>query len=112
MLLHGPLGALELRERFGVEDELVLHAIRWHTPGHPDFGPEAWAMFVADKVEPAKLARRPELQRVVDLAADSLQAAALAYIQLEAARSEREGFTLHPCAIETREALTAALNRR
>ena len=96
VLLHGPLGALELRERFGVEDELVLHAIRWHTPGHPDFGPEAWAMFVADKVEPAKLARRPELQRVIDLAADSLQAAALAYLELEAARSEREDFTLHP----------------
>ena len=112
VLLHGPLGALELEERFGVEDSLVLHAIHWHTTGHPEFGPEAWAMFVADKVEPAKLARRPELQRVIDLAADSLQAAALAYLELEAERSEREGFTLHPRAIETREALTVVLNRR
>ena len=112
VLLHGPLGALELRERFGVEDELVLHAIHWHTTGHPAFGPEAWAMFVADKIEPAKLARRPELQGVIDLAEGSLEAAALAYLELEAARSERESFTLHPRAIETREALTAALNRR
>ena len=112
VLLHGPLGALELEERFGVEDSLVLHAIHWHTTGHPEFGPEAWAMFVADKIEPAKLARRPELQRVIDLAEGSLEAAALAYLELEAARSERESFTLHPRAIETREALTAALNRR
>lgn len=112
VLLHGLLGALELRERFGVEDELVLHAIHWHTTGHPAFGPEAWAMFVADKIEPAKLARRPELQRVIDLAEGSLEAAALAYLELEAARSERASFTLHPRAIETREALTAALNRR
>ncbi|MYA19710.1 MAG: HD domain-containing protein [Chloroflexi bacterium] len=112
VLLHGPLGALELRERFGIEDELVLHAIHWHTPGHPEFGPEAWAMFVADKIEPAKLARRPELQRVIDLAEDSLEAAALAYLELEAERSVREGFTLHPQAIETREALAATLSRR
>ena len=112
VLLHGPLGALELSERFGVDDELVLHAIHWHTPGHPQFGPEAWAMFVADKIEPAKLARRPELQRVIDLAEDSLEAAALAYLELEADRSEREGFELHPQAIETREALKAALGRR
>ena len=105
VLLHGPLGALELEERFGVEDELVLHAIRRHTTGDPAFGPEAWAMFVADKIEPAKLARRPELQRVIDLAGDSLEAAALAYLELEAERSVREGFTLHPHAIVTREAL-------
>ena len=107
VLLHGPLGALELEERFGVEDELVLHAIRRHTTGDPAFGPEAWAMFVADKIEPAKLARRPELQRVIDLAEDSLEAAALAYLELEAERSVREGFTLHPHAIVTREALAA-----
>ena len=69
-------------------------------------------MFVADKVELAKLARRPELQRVIDLATDSLEAAALAYLELEAERSEREGFTLHPRAIETREALTVVLSRR
>ena len=111
VLLHGPLGALELEERFGVDDALVLHAIRWHTTGDPGFGPEAWAMFVADKVEPAKLARRPELQRVIDVAEDSLDAAALAYLELEAARAEVEGFELHPHAIETREALTAALRR-
>ena len=111
VLLHGPLGALELADRFGVADELVLHAIRWHTTGDPAFGPEAWAMFVADKIEPAKLARRPELQRVIDLAEDSLEAAALAYLELEVERSEREGFELHPHAIATRAALTAALRQ-
>jgi len=41
VLLHGPLAALELAERFGLEDRAVLRAIRWHTPGHPDFPIEA-----------------------------------------------------------------------
>ena len=107
VLLHGPLAALELRERFGLEDDLALEAIRWHTTGHPDFGPEAWAMFVADKVEPAKLARRPELQRVIDLAEGSLERAALAYLEGQVEQAEREGFVLHPLSIETREALAA-----
>ena len=35
VLLHGPLGALELLERFDLDDERVLHAIRWHSSGHP-----------------------------------------------------------------------------
>ena len=118
VLLHGPLGALELRERFGVRDPLVLHAIRWHTTGHPAFGPEAWAVFVADKAEPAKLERRPELQRVLDLAADSLERAALACLDLRlgrpgrrAARTARGGFAPHPQALAAREALAARLRR-
>ncbi len=112
VLLHGPLGALELRERFELDDELVLEAIRWHTTGHPDFGAEAWAMFVADKVEPAKLARRPELQLVIEAAERSLEAAALAYLELQAEQAAREGFALHPQAIETREALSRRPGRR
>ncbi len=107
VLLHGPLGALELRERCGLDDEIVLEAIRWHTTGHPDFGPEAWAMFIADKVEPAKLARRPELQRVIAAAEGSLEAAALVYLELQAEQAAHERFALHPLAIETREALAA-----
>jgi predicted HD superfamily hydrolase involved in NAD metabolism len=106
VLLHGPLAALELRERFGLEDELVLEAIRWHTTGHPNFGLEAWAMFVADKVEPVKLAIRPELQRIIAIAEHSLEAAALAYLELQADQGVREGFELHPLAIETRKALS------
>lgn len=107
VLLHGPLAALELREHFGLEDEIALEAIRWHTTGHPDFGLEAWAMFIADKVEPVKLAIHPELQRVIAIAENSLEAAALAYLELQAERGMREGFELHPLAIETRKALAA-----
>ena len=107
VLLHGPLGALDLAERFEVHDELVLAAVRWHTMGHPDFGPEAWALFVADKVEPQKLTAWPALQRVIDLAERSLEAAALAYLELQAERAEDERFEPHPLAIETRRALAS-----
>ena len=105
VLLHGPLGALELEERFGVRDPRVLDAIRYHTTGHPDYGPEAWSMFIADKVEEKKLAAWPALQQVLDLADDSLEAAALAYLTITGQRDRALGRDIHPLAEETRHHL-------
>jgi predicted HD superfamily hydrolase involved in NAD metabolism len=106
VLLHGPIGALLLEERGWVADRGVLDAVRYHTTGHPAYSREAWAMFVADKVEPNKLARRPALQRVVDAAMRSLQAGALAYLELELLERRSEGVEPHPLAEETRAWLT------
>jgi predicted HD superfamily hydrolase involved in NAD metabolism len=105
VILHGPLGALELEERFGLDDRTVLEAIRWHTTGHPDYTPEAWAMFIADKVEPSKLARTPELRPVLDLASESLELAALAYLDFRIAGATEKGQQIHPMANLTRNAL-------
>lgn len=105
VILHGPLGALELEERFGLGDRTVLEAIRWHTTGHPDYTPESWAMFIADKVEPSKVSATPELQRVLDLARDSLEAAALAYLDFRIAGATEKGQQIHPMANLTRNAL-------
>jgi predicted HD superfamily hydrolase involved in NAD metabolism len=110
VLLHGALGALELRERLGLDDERVLHAVWWHTPGHPQYGPEAWAMFIADKVEPEKLARWPALLRVRQLADVSLEAAALAYLELIIGRGLTEATPVYVPAIVTRNALLDRLS--
>ena len=107
VLLHGPLGALELAERFGVRDPAALHAVRHHTTGHPDYGPEAWAVFVADKVDPPKVAAWPALGRVLGLAERSLEAAALAWLDLTTERDRALGRESHPTALATREALAA-----
>jgi predicted HD superfamily hydrolase involved in NAD metabolism len=107
VLLHGPLGALELAERFRLHDPRVLDAVRYHTTGHPEYGLEAWAMFVADKVEPKKLEAWPALGRLLDLADRSLEEAALAYLELSAERARAEGWAVHPLADRTRAALAA-----
>ena len=112
VLLHGPLAALELAERFAVADPDVLFAIRWHTTGHPDYSAEAWAMFVADKVEPDKVRRRPELERVRTLAEADLEAAALAYLDLSLQAAVAEGWQLHPMANNARNALIARVGSR
>ena len=109
VILHGPLGALALAERYGILDERVLFAVRWHTPGHPDYDGEAWAMFVADKVDPHKVERWPALQEVADLARESLEAAALRYLDLRLEEAARGHVPVHPMATLARNALLRRL---
>ena len=115
VILHGPLGALELRDRFAVDDPRVLDAIWWHTTGHPGYTAEAWAMFIADKVEPHKLERWPALQAVLDAAlgadarAPSLERAALLYLDLRQDEATRDHLQIHPMATLTRNHLLRRL---
>ncbi|MGE3961150.1 MAG: HD domain-containing protein [Dehalococcoidia bacterium] len=110
VLLHGPVGAEDLRRRFGVSDPRVLHAVWWHTPGHPDYPPEAWAMFIADKVEPKKAKRWKALKKVHRDALDvGLEAAALRYVELRLKEGLREGYLLQPEMLVTRNALLARI---
>jgi predicted HD superfamily hydrolase involved in NAD metabolism len=109
LLLHGPLAAIELAEQFNVDDVDVLHAVRWHTTGHPDYTPEAWAMFVADKVEPHKVSRRPALAPVRLLADGDLEAAALANLDLLLLDAVAERWQVHPAATAARNALLGRL---
>lgn len=105
LLLHGPVGAAELCERFDVCDEWVLHAVHWHTSGHPDFDTAAWLFFLADKVEPWKVERWPALQGVAATARTSPEQAALQYIELSLKRGAGLGWLPHPMALRARDVL-------
>lgn len=109
VLLHGPVGAVELYEQYGIRDERVLHAVHWHTSGHADYGPEAWAMFIADKVDPTKVERWPALADVRDGAWISLERAALTYLDLQLVRAMTDRWQIHPASIRARNALVARL---
>jgi predicted HD superfamily hydrolase involved in NAD metabolism len=53
-LLHGHTAAEEARRLFGVEDEEVLEAIRWHTTGRPGLGLTGQVLYFADFSEPLR----------------------------------------------------------
>lgn len=111
VILHGTIGALELAERFDMTDEGALFAIHWHTTGHPDYDGDAWAMFIADKVDPHKVKRWPALAEVRDLAKTSLEGAALKYLDLRLIEAMERRWTVHPMATLTRDALLRAVGR-
>jgi predicted HD superfamily hydrolase involved in NAD metabolism len=50
--LHAPVSAYIARNEFGVEDEEILSAIRWHTLGKVDMTKFEKIIFLADKIEP------------------------------------------------------------
>ena len=51
-LCHGPLGAEVARREYGVTDEEVLNAIRYHTTGRPEMTKLEQIIFIADYIEP------------------------------------------------------------
>jgi predicted HD superfamily hydrolase involved in NAD metabolism len=53
-LLHAPVGAEILRHEWGITDEEVLDAVRYHISGAPVMSPLVKVVFVADKIEPAR----------------------------------------------------------
>lgn len=52
-LLHGPAAAERLR-RDGVDDDLFVRAIAYHTLGHPAFDRMGRALYLADYLEPGR----------------------------------------------------------
>lgn len=53
-LIHGKLGACFAEERYGIEDEEVLSAIRYHTTGRPNMTLLEKIIYIADYIEPRR----------------------------------------------------------
>lgn len=102
ILLHGPLAAARARRTWGVGDGEMLDAIRVHTTGRPGMGPVALTLFLADKLEPAKVAADPGLAGIRVLAERDPIAALLAFLDRRIMHYVSAGRVLHPLAIETR----------
>ena len=100
-LLHGPVAAELARRELGVEDEEVLRAVRAHTVGEPGMGPLALALYVADKIEPAR--DYPSVGRIRALAPRDLGEAAAEALRRVVAHNEGRGRPVHPSSREMLE---------
>lgn len=65
-LLHAKVGAYIAREKYGVAEEDVLDAIRYHTTGRPGMTPLEQIVFIADYIEPRRNKSRhlPEIRKM------------------------------------------------
>lgn len=73
-LLHGKLGAYFAREKYGVEDDEILHAIEVHTTGCVDMSPLDMVVYIADFIEPNRK-KIPCLDEARELSFISLEGA-------------------------------------
>ncbi len=100
-LLHGPVAAELARRELGVEDEEVLEAVRAHTVGRAGMGALALALYVADKIEPAR--DYPSVGRIRALAPRDLGEAAAEALRRVVAHNEQRGRPVHPSSREMLE---------
>ena len=105
MLMHGALSAWILAERFGVEDEEVLAAARYHTTGRAGMSVLEQVVYVADKVEPEKARGMPELAEARQVAEESLEGAMRGLLDLHVKRALERGWPLHPNTVAARNEL-------
>ena len=79
ILLHGPIAAVVLRERFGITDEEALMAVRDHTSGLAQMSLLAKILLIADKIEKKKRRGVPELADIRRIARRDLDTAILCW---------------------------------
>lgn len=53
-LWHGPVGAQMIKQKFGLKDQGILDAIRYHTTGRPHMSRLEMIIFLADYIEPGR----------------------------------------------------------
>lgn len=73
-LLHAKLGEFLAKTEYGIDDEEILSAIRWHTTGKPDMTLMEKIVFVADYIEPGRT-QAPNLDRIRKIAYTDIDAA-------------------------------------
>lgn len=105
ILVHGPVAARMLVEDYGVEDAAIVDGVDCHTTARAGMAPLEQVLFVADKVEPHKLAREPRMALVRSRAESDLNAGVLEYLNWSIEKAVRKGWLLHPRMLEARNSL-------
>lgn len=102
-LIHGPLGAEIARLDFGINDEEILGAIRWHTVGKTGMTLLEKIIYIADMTEENRdFDGVEELRKAVS---SDLDAAILLSITQHLKVLEKRGATIHPNTILLRNDL-------
>jgi predicted HD superfamily hydrolase involved in NAD metabolism len=102
ILVHGPVAARILVRDFGIDDTDVVEGVDCHTTARAGMAPLEQVLFVADKVEPHKLAREPLMAEVREAASSDLDAGVLRYLNWSIEQALRKGWLLHPKTLEAR----------
>ena len=98
-LLHSKVGAEMAKQLFGITDEDILQAIRWHTTGRPNMSILEKIIFVADFIEPGR--DIPQVEKISIIAQESLDKA-VALIAAEKIKWVVHNLRpIHPKTIET-----------
>ena len=89
-------------------DISIYKAVYWHTTANPDLDELGKVVFIADKLDPAKIASYTYLPQIRQMALQDLDRAILHFLTRQAMDRLNRGGLVHPVMVETRNALLAA----
>jgi predicted HD superfamily hydrolase involved in NAD metabolism len=102
VMLHGPIAAVVLRERYGVTDGDALAAVRDHTAGSASMSQIAKVILLADKFERNKRDRRPVMAAIRRAAQRDMDLALLCWADWKWLDEAERGWSHHPAHWEAR----------
>jgi 2-amino-4-hydroxy-6-hydroxymethyldihydropteridine diphosphokinase len=94
-ILHGPAAARRLEED-GVEDDELLHAVRYHTLGSAGFASVGMALYSADYLEPGRGWREDWRAKLRDRAVEDLPGVVQEILASRIGYLIRRGRPVHP----------------
>ncbi|MFD0962207.1 bis(5'-nucleosyl)-tetraphosphatase (symmetrical) YqeK [Paenibacillus chungangensis] len=102
-LWHAPVGAWVAQHEFGVTDNEVLDAIRYHTSGRSGMSKLEKIVWLADYIEPGR--DFPGVDRIRELSAKNLEESMLAAFDNTIAFLIAKGKRIYPLTIDARNDL-------
>jgi nicotinate-nucleotide adenylyltransferase len=94
-LLHSAAGRCLAESVYGVKDQDVLEAIRWHTTGHAGMSKLEKIVYLADIIEPSRKPF-PGIEELRRLCKEDLDKAMHAALLMSLRHVASQGKTLHP----------------
>lgn len=100
-IMHSFVGAYEIKNEYGIDDEEIFDAVYYHTVGKPDMPLITAIVYLADAIEPGR--NYPGVDRIRKVAEASLEKAIYIYTEECINHVLKKGGQLHPNALEVRD---------
>lgn len=102
-LLHGPVAAQIIKEKFDVNDQDVLNSISYHTTGRTGMSLLEKIIFLADVIEPGR--HFPGLDTIRERAVKDMEGSLLLACNFTLIYITEQNYLIHPLTIEFRNSL-------
>ncbi len=102
-LMHGEVGAIIAKEQYGVQEEIILNAIRHHTTGFSNMNMIDKIVYLADYIEPGRT--HCEVEDVRRLAYEDIDKALICAFSNVIKFVIMQNGLIHPFTIEARNRL-------
>lgn len=102
-LAHGPIAAVIMQRDYGVEDQDVINAVRYHTTGRAGMSLLEKIVYLADAIEPGR--NYPTVEKARELAEVSLDKACLYSMERSIAYISERGLFLDEDTVKARDYL-------